>query len=49
MSLKPFLFTDFWWIVNKIHVSNILMKIACIFYMVIFFFVFKIIFPGKAE
>jgi hypothetical protein len=33
MSLKPFLFTDFWWIINKIHVSNILMKIAGIFYI----------------
>ena len=33
MSLKPFLFADFWWIINKIHVSNVLMKITCIFYI----------------
>ena len=33
MSLKPFLFSAFRKIVNKIHVSNILMKITCIFYI----------------
>ena len=33
MSLKPFLFSAFRQIVNKIHVSNILMKIAGIFYI----------------
>ncbi len=33
MSLKPFLFSAFRKIVNKIHVSNVLMKIAGIFYI----------------
>ena len=33
MSLKPFLFSAFRKIVNEIHVSNILMKIAGIFYI----------------
>ena len=50
MSLKTFLFADFRWIINKIHIGNILMQITSIFYIksvgVVFFIVLCISF-GK--